>query len=179
MGQPELGWYPSLRLYDYPIQLQEFQPSQQKSRQHLGSRWGREESHLSAESAPWKQSSKKSLLQICLHLSHQSWQRPQVCRKCSPEAMAPYSSTPAWKIPWMEEPGRLQSMGSLRIRTEWLHFHFSLSCIGEGNGNQSSVLAWRIPRMGEPGGLPSMELQRVGHDWSDLAAAATAGVRRE
>ena len=46
--------------------------------------------------------------------------------------MAPHSSTLAWKIPWMEEPGRLQSMGLLRER---LHFQFSLSCIGEGNGN--------------------------------------------
>ena len=34
----------------------------------------------------------------------------------SPEkAMAPHSSSLAWKIPWMEEPGRLQSMGSLRV----------------------------------------------------------------
>ena len=50
--------------------------------------------------------------------------------------MAPHSSTLAWKIPWTEEPGRLQSMGSLRSdTTEQLHFHFSLSCIGEGNGN--------------------------------------------
>ena len=32
------------------------------------------------------------------------------------KAMAPRSSTPAWKIPWIEEPGRLQSMGSLRVR---------------------------------------------------------------
>ena len=48
--------------------------------------------------------------------------------------------------------------------TERLHFHFSLSCIGEGNGNHSSVLAWRIPGMGEPGGLPSLGLCRVGHD---------------
>ena len=57
--------------------------------------------------------------------------------------------------------------------TEWLHFHFSLSCIGEGNGNPHfSVLAWRILGMAEPGGLPSMESHRVGHDWSDLAAAA-------
>ena len=47
--------------------------------------------------------------------------------------MAPHSSTLAWKIPWTEEPGRLQSMGLLR--TEQLHFHFSLACIGEGNGN--------------------------------------------
>ena len=100
------------------------------------------------------------------------------------KAMAPHSSTLAWKIPWMEEPGRLQSMGSLRVwhdwatslslftfmhwrwkwqptsvflpresqgwgslvgcrlwgrtesdTTQWLHFHFSLSCVGEGNGN--------------------------------------------
>ena len=50
--------------------------------------------------------------------------------------MAPHSSTLAWKIPWMEEPGGLQSMGSQRVRmTELLHFHFSLSCIGGGNGN--------------------------------------------
>ena len=56
--------------------------------------------------------------------------------------------------------------------TERLHFYFSLSCIGEGNGTHSSVLAWRIPGMGEPGGLPSMGSHRVGHDWSDLAAAA-------
>ena len=32
------------------------------------------------------------------------------------KAMAPHASTLAWKIPWMEEPGRLQSMGSLRVR---------------------------------------------------------------
>ena len=50
--------------------------------------------------------------------------------------MATHSSTLAWKIPWTEEPGRLQSMGSLRVTTEQLHFHFSLSCIGEGNGRQ-------------------------------------------
>ena len=48
--------------------------------------------------------------------------------------------------------------------TERLHFHFSLSCIGEGNGNPLSVLALRIPGTGEPGGLPSMGLHRVGHD---------------
>jgi len=65
----------------------------------------------------------------------------------------------------MEEPGRLQSMGSLQSdTTERLHFHFSLSYIGEGMVTHSSVLAWRIPGMAEPGGLPSMGLHRVGHD---------------
>ena len=41
-------------------------------------------------------------------------------------AMAPHSSTLVWKIPWIEEPGRLQSMGLLRVgnMTERLHFHF-------------------------------------------------------
>ena len=48
--------------------------------------------------------------------------------------------------------------------TERLHFHFSLSCVGEGNGNHSRVLAWRIPGTGEPSGLPSMGSHRVGHD---------------
>ena len=52
------------------------------------------------------------------------------------KVMAPHSSILAWKISWMEEPGGLQSMGSRRVdTTEWLHVHFSLSCIGEGNGN--------------------------------------------
>ena len=57
------------------------------------------------------------------------------------KAMAPHSSTLAWKTPWMEEPGGLQSMGLLRVRhTERLHFHFSLSCIGEGDGNTPAFL---------------------------------------
>ena len=56
--------------------------------------------------------------------------------------------------------------------TERLHFHFSLSRIGEGNGNPLQYSCLRIPGTGEPGGLPSMGSHRVGHDWSDLAAAA-------
>ena len=43
------------------------------------------------------------------------------------KAMAPHSSTLAWQIPWTEEPGKLQSMGSLESdMTERLQFHFSL-----------------------------------------------------
>ena len=65
----------------------------------------------------------------------------------SEKAMAPHSSTLAWRIPWMEEPGRLQSMGSLESdTTEWLHFHFSLSCIGEGNGNPLQCSCLENPR---------------------------------
>ena len=48
--------------------------------------------------------------------------------------------------------------------TERLHVHFSLSCIGEGDGAHSSAPAWRIPGTGEPGGLRSMGLCRVRHD---------------
>ena len=55
--------------------------------------------------------------------------------------------------------------------TERLHFHFSLSCTGEGMATHSSVLAWRIPGTGEPGGLRSMGSHRVGQDWSNLAGA--------
>ena len=87
--------------------------------------------------------------------------------------MAPHSSTLAWKIPWTEEPGRLQSMGSQRVGHDW---ETSLSLftfmLWKEMATHSSILAWRIPGTGEPGGLPSMELHRVGHDWSDLAAAA-------
>ena len=63
--------------------------------------------------------------------------------------MALHSSTLAWKIPWMEEPGRLQSTGSQRVgQTERLHFHFSLSCIGEGNGNPLQCSCLENPRDG-------------------------------
>ena len=93
----------------------------------------------------------------------------------SEKAMAPHSITLAWKIPWMGEPGGLQSMGSLRVRHNWVA---SLSLF--------TFMHWRrkwqptpvfLPgesqgRTGEPGGLPSMASHRVGPDWSDLAAAA-------
>ena len=59
------------------------------------------------------------------------------------KAMAPHSSTLAWKIPWMEEPGR--SMGSLRVGQDWAT---SLSCIGEGNGNTLQCSCLENPRDG-------------------------------
>ena len=59
--------------------------------------------------------------------------------------MAPHSSTLAWKIPWAEEPGRLQSMRSLRVRQDWAT---SLSYIGEGNGNPLQCSCLENPRDG-------------------------------
>ena len=79
------------------------------------------------------------------------------------KAMAPHSSTLAWKIPWAEEPGRFQSMGSLRVEHEFT-FTFHFHALEKEMATHSSVLAWRIPGMGEPGGLPSMGSHRVGHD---------------
>ena len=79
------------------------------------------------------------------------------------KAMAPHSSTLAWKIPWMEEPGRLQSMGSLRVGHDFT-FPFHFHALEKEMANHSSVLAWRISGTGEPGGLPSMGSHRVGHD---------------
>ena len=79
--------------------------------------------------------------------------------------MAPHSSTLAWKIPWTEELGRLQSMRSLSWTclsdfTFTFHFH----ALEKEMATHSSVLAWRIPGTGEPGGLPSLGSRRVGHD---------------
>ena len=92
------------------------------------------------------------------------------------KALAPHSSTLAWKIPWTEEPGRLQSMGSLRVGHDWTTSLLLLTFLhwrrkwqptpvflpGESQGRGSLV------------GCPSMGLHRVGHDWSDLAAAFPA-----
>ena len=68
-------------------------------------------------------------------------------KQSAEKAMAPHSSTLAWKIPWTEEPGRLQSMGLLRVGHDWVtSLHFSLSCIGEGNGNPLQCSCLENPR---------------------------------
>ena len=61
------------------------------------------------------------------------------------KAMAPHSSTLAWKIPWMEKPGGLQSMGSRRVGHDWAT-SLSVSCIGEGNGNPLQCSCLENPR---------------------------------
>ena len=61
--------------------------------------------------------------------------------------MASHSSTLAWKIPWAEEPGRLQSMGLLRFGHDFT-FTFHFHALEEEMATHSSVLAWRIPGTG-------------------------------
>ena len=75
--------------------------------------------------------------------------------------MAPHFSTLAWKLPWMEEPGRLQSMGVMKSQTRLSYFTFTFHfhALEKEMATHSSVLAWRIPGMVEPGGLPSMGSQ--------------------
>ena len=79
--------------------------------------------------------------------------------------MAPHSSTLAWKIPWMEESGGLQSMGVVKSRTRLSDFTstFRFPALEKEMATHSSVLAWRIPGTGEPGGLPSMGSNTVGY----------------
>ena len=94
----------------------------------------------------------------------------QTMQVIAEKAMASYSSTLAWKIPWTEEPGRLQSMGReesvamSRSRLSDFPFTFHIHALEKEVATHSSVLAWRIPGMAEPGGLPSMGLHRVEHD---------------
>ena len=87
--------------------------------------------------------------------------------------MAPHSSALAWKVPWMKEPGGLQSMGSLNwTRLSDFTFTFHFHALEKEMETHFSVLAWRIPGTAEPGGLLSMGSHRVGNDLSELAAAA-------
>ena len=80
--------------------------------------------------------------------------------------MAPHSSTLAWKIPWIEEPGKaavhgvMKSWSQLSDFTLTFHFH----ALEKEMATHSSILAWRIPGTGEAGGLASMGSHRVGHD---------------
>ena len=82
------------------------------------------------------------------------------------KAVATHSSTLAWRIPWMEEHGRLQSMGSLRVGHDWAT---SLSLFTFMHWRRKwqlcSILAWRIPGTEEPVGC-RLWGRRVGHDWA-------------
>ena len=82
--------------------------------------------------------------------------------------MAPHSSTLAWRIPWMEEPGSLQSMGLLhaksRTRLSDFTFTFHFHALEKELATHSSVLAWRMPGTEEPSGLLSVGSHRVGHN---------------
>ena len=92
--------------------------------------------------------SKKKIIQFEFKLKY---------RLHSEKAMAPHSGTFAWKISWMEEPGRLQSMGSLELdRLSDFTFTFHFHTLEKEMATHSSVLARRIPVTGEPGGLLSM-----------------------
>ena len=78
--------------------------------------------------------------------------------------MAPQSSTLAWETRWVEEPGRLQSMGSRRVGLSDFTLTFHFHALEKEMATHSSVLAWRIPGMGEPGELPS----GVAQSWTRL-----------
>ena len=73
--------------------------------------------------------------------------------------MAPHSSTLAWKIPWVEEPGKAAVHGVGKSRTRLRDFTFHFHALEKAVAPHFSVLAWRIPGTGEPGGLLSMASQ--------------------
>ena len=83
------------------------------------------------------------------------------------KAVAPHSSTLAWKISWMDgEAWKSAVHGAAEGRTRLSDFTFTFyfHALEKEMATHSSVLAWRIPGTGKPGGLPSMGLHRVGHD---------------
>ena len=111
------------------------------------------------------------------------------------KVMAAYSNILAWKIPWTDESGRLQSMGSHRVGQDWSNLaavaaasrtylvaqmvkhlptmrETRVQSLGwedlleKEMATHSSILSWKIPWMDEPGRLQSMALRRVGHDWA-------------
>ena len=96
---------------------------------------------------------------------------------CLEKAMAPHSSTFAWKIPWTEEPGGLHAVHGVSrslTRLSDVTFTFHFHALEKEMATHFSVLACRIPGTGESGALPSLGSHRVRHDWSDLAAAAAS-----
>ena len=81
------------------------------------------------------------------------------------KAMAPLSSTLAWKIPWTgARKAAVHGVAEGRTRLSDFTFTFHFHALEKEMATHSSVLAWKIPGTGEPSGLPSMGLHRVGHD---------------
>ena len=79
------------------------------------------------------------------------------------KAMAPHSSTLAWKIPWTEEPGGLQGVAKSQILLSDFTFTFLFHALEKEMATHSSILAWKIPGTEEPARLQSMGLLRVRH----------------
>ena len=114
------------------------------------------------------------------------------------KGMATHSSILAWRIPWTEEPGGLQSLGSQRVGHDWSDWartqvalfertrlpmqetqEMQVRSLGqedtleEAMATHSSILAWRIPWTWEPSGLQSTGLPKGRHEWSNLALMHT------
>ena len=89
-------------------------------------------------------------------------------------------STLAWQIPWTEEPGRLQAMGSLGVRHKWATSLLLFTFMHWRRKWQPTPVFLPGESQGQrkPSGLPSLGSHRVGHDWSNLAAVAAEGARR-
>ena len=109
----------------------------------------------------------------CKKISDEYWSPSgKVCLLNTEKAMAPHSSTLAWKIPWTEEPGRLQSMGSQRVGHDWVtSLSLSLSGTGEGNGNPLQCSCLENPR---DGGAWWAAVYGVSQSWTRLKRLAAA-----
>ena len=89
----------------------------------------------------WKKHKLESRLPGEISITSDTQMTPPLWEKI----MAPHSSTLAWEIPWMEERGRLQSMGSRRVGRDWVT-SYSLSCTGGENGNPLQYSCLENPR---------------------------------
>ena len=93
----------------------------------------------------------------CLPAMWETWVRSLGQEDPLEKEIATHSSILAWRIPWTEELGGLQSTGCKESdTTERLHFHFHFPALEKEMATHSSILAWRIPWMEELGGLQSM-----------------------
>ena len=96
-----------------------------------------------------------------------------LCLFITEKGMAPHSSTLAWKIPWTEDPGRLQSMGLLRVGHDWV---ISLSCIGEGSWNPLQYSCLENPR---DGGACWAAVYGVTQSWTRLMRLSSSSSSRK
>ena len=121
----------------------------------------------------WENLRERSLHRKCTRILLKEHDKLNNLQIYSEKAMAPHSSTLAWKIPWTEKPGGLQSMGSLRLGHNWVTWLSLFTFMHWRRKWQPTPVFLPGESQGrKPGGLPSVGSHRVRHDWRDLTAAA-------
>ena len=109
---------------------------------------------MSNHSGSDKESTLVAQMVKCLPTMQETWVQSLGREDLLEKEMATHSSILAWKIPWMVEPGRLQSMGSQRVGHDWATSLSLSQCRRPGFNSWVRMTSWRRERLPTPVFLP-------------------------